>query len=156
MDDVLYTYDIPTLQAGDILLSTTEQKPSKFIRKMTQSDYSHAMLYVHNTIVHAEGDGVFTTNPQRRMFPAGASTVLRLRESAGVNFDQICRFAVSCAGGLYSVPEAMLAALLQNTGTAALSPAQYCSRLVAPNQWHSFIIETLNPSSRSPGNPRAD
>lgn len=151
MDDVLYTYDIPTLQAGDILLSTTEQKPSKFIRKMTQSDYSHAMLYVHNTIIHAEGDGVFTTNPQRRMFPAGASTVLRLRESAGVNFAQICDFAVSRAGGLYSVPEALLAAMLQNTGTAALSPAQYCSRLVAQAYRHGGVALVPNPDYCSPG-----
>lgn len=151
MANTLYTYDISSLRAGDVLLSTTQQKPSRIIRKATGSDYSHAMLYVHNTIIHAEGEGVFTTNPQRRMFPSGASIVLRLRDPSAVDLKKVCNFAVSLAGGLYSVPEAVLAAILQRTKTAALSPDQYCSRLVAQAYSHAGIQLVTNPDYCSPG-----
>lgn len=126
-----YTYDIPSLQAGDILLSTTEQKPSRIIRAATGSDFSHAMLYVRNMIIHADGDGVFTTNPQRRLFGKDASVVLRLRQPHSIDLKVVCDYAVAQAGTLYTVPEAVLAALMNQTGATALSPDQFCSRLVA-------------------------
>lgn len=130
-DGRLYTYDLPSLEVGDILLSTTEQLVSRVIRGVTRSDFSHAMLYVRNTIIHADGDGVFTTNPQRRFFSHGSSVVLRLIKPNSVDLDAVCQFALNLAGSLYSVPEAMFAAVADSTRQAALSNTQFCSRLVA-------------------------
>ena len=131
MTEPLYAYDIPSLQPGDILLSTTSEKPSGWIRAATGSAYSHAMLYTYNTIVHADGDGVFSTNPQRRLFLESQSIVLRLRSPHNVDLNAVCAFAFDRAGSLYTVPEAMLAAFIGASGTNALSPNQFCSRLVA-------------------------
>lgn len=89
MTEPLYAYDIPSLQPGDILLSTTSEKPSGWIRAATGSAYSHAMLYTYNTIVHADGDGVFSTNPQRRLFLESQSIVLRLRSPHNVDLNAV-------------------------------------------------------------------
>jgi len=42
----MYILDINKLEAGDIFLTTKNQKISKAIRVATSSDYSHAILYV--------------------------------------------------------------------------------------------------------------
>lgn len=104
MTGSLYTYDIPSLQPGDVLLSTTSEKPSGWIRAVTGSAYSHAMLYTYNTIVHADGNGVFSTNPQRKLFLKGQSIVLRLAAPHSVDLNAVCAFALDRAGSLYTVP----------------------------------------------------
>lgn len=127
----LYTYDIASLEAGDIILSTTSAKRSTWIRTATGSDFSHAMLYTNKTIVHAAGPGVFTINPQRQLFSRGQSVVLRLRQPHDCDLVKVCNYALAQGGALYTVPEAVLSVAMQATGQRALSPSQYCSRLVA-------------------------
>ena len=51
--------DTSALQIGDIILSTTNQVPSKLIRFATNSPVSHSMLYVGGgQVVEAVGEGV--------------------------------------------------------------------------------------------------
>lgn len=130
-EEGIYTYDIPSLEGGDIILSTSPAKRSGVIRTVTGSEYSHAMLYTNKTIVHAEGAGVYTINPQRILFSKGQSVVLRLRKPHDCNLKKVCSFAFGQAGAPYTVPEAVLAVAMQNSGQRALSSAQYCSRLIA-------------------------
>lgn len=127
----LYTYDIASLEAGDIILSTTAGKQSAWIRTATGSDFSHAMLYTNKTIVHAAGPGVFTINPQRQLFSLGQSVVLRVRQPHDCDLVKVCNYALAQGGARYTIPEAVLAVAMQATGQRALSPSQYCSRLVA-------------------------
>lgn len=127
----LFTYDIPTLLAGDIILSTTDSEVSRAIRIATNCDYSHAMIYVRNTIIHADGGGVFTTNPQRRMFSKGQSVVLRHKHGTPNQLLEICNHALNLSGSLYSVSEALLAKSFSSSQKKTTSQHQYCSRLVA-------------------------
>jgi len=141
----LFTYDIPTLLPGDIILSTTDSEVSRTIRLATNCDYSHAMLYVRNTIVHADGGGVFTTNPQRRMFSKGQSVVLRHKHGTPNQLLEICNHALNLSGSLYSVSEALLAKGLSNSQKKTTSQHQYCSRLVAQS-YESQNIKIVNNS----------
>lgn len=131
MKEKLFTYDLSKLEPGDIILSTTREKKSAGIRLATLSRFSHAMLYTHLSIIHADGDGVFSTNPQRRLFAGGDSIVLRAKKPESVNLVAACNFARDRVGTLYSVPEAAAAALLRKSRITALSSNQFCSRLVA-------------------------
>jgi hypothetical protein len=141
----LFTYDIPTLLPGDIILSTTDSEVSRTIRLATNCDYSHAMLYVRNTIVHADGGGVFTTNPQRRMFSKGQSVVLRHKQGTPNQLMEICNHALNLSGSLYSVSEALLAKSLSSSQKKTTSQHQYCSRLVAQS-YESQNIKIVNNS----------
>ena len=62
------------LLPGDIILSRHSKggdesfwsaTKSKFIQVTTGGEYSHAMLYFTQSIIHASPPGVFSTNPQR-------------------------------------------------------------------------------------------
>lgn len=140
---ILFTYDIPTLMAGDVILSTTDSEVSRAIRIATGCEYSHAMIYVKNTIIHADGGGVFTTNPQRRMFRDGQSVVLRHKYSTVNQLRDICNYAMNLSGSLYSVSEAMLAKNLSNSQVKSTSHRQYCSRLVAQS-YESQNVKIVN------------
>lgn len=142
---LLFTYDIPTLLAGDIILSTTDSDVSRAIRIATNCDYSHAMIYVRNNIIHADGGGVFTTNPQRRLFREGQSIVLRYKYGTENQLLNICNHALNLSGSLYSVPEALRAKGLSNTRVKATNQGQYCSRLVAQS-YESQNIKIVNNS----------
>lgn len=141
----LYTYELAKLKAGDIILSTTDSEVSRAIRIATSCDYSHAMIYTRNSIIHADGDGVFTTNPQRRLFKQGQSIVLRHKTETPTNLNKVCQHALNLSGSLYSISEALLAQRLSNTDKRASNTLQYCSRLVAQS-YESQNIKIVNNS----------
>lgn len=60
-----YLLDFNKLQIGDIILQSGTSKFSWWIKKITGSNYSHAMLYVGESTIHALTNGVYSTNPQR-------------------------------------------------------------------------------------------
>ena len=66
---------------GDIILATTTAAISKTIKIATQSDISHAMVYVENrSVIDATGEGVHARNTQRLFFEDVCSVhALRLR-----------------------------------------------------------------------------
>ncbi|TFZ45083.1 hypothetical protein E5C33_11465 [Stenotrophomonas maltophilia] len=126
-----HVLDLEVLQPGDIVLSTTSEKISRSIRFFTNSPYSHAMLYVGNSLIHADGDGVFSLNPQRRIVASDEIAVFRLR--GGLDAGQqatVINHVRSEVGSLYSVPHAIVVGLMKFCGRDR-SGKQFCSRLVA-------------------------
>jgi hypothetical protein len=128
----MYLLDINKLQVGDIILEAGETKVvSDLIKKITNSDYSHAMIYVDFTLIHAVKDGVFSKNPQRVLVKdKNDLKVLRLKN--GVNTETIKTVADSArnlVGSLYSKREA-IAAVSRGKNKVA-NNKQFCSRLVA-------------------------
>lgn len=119
------------LTPGDIILTTTGRLTSGVIRKVTNSDISHAMLYVqHCSVIHAYGEGVHSENTQRILFdPELAVHVLRLRSALpSQTARDICENVRSKVGTEYSTFEAIRAA----TGRGKeFTSRQFCSRLVA-------------------------
>jgi len=146
-----HTYEISVLKPGDIILSTSPGKESQVIKKFTKSPYSHAMLYADKTIVHADINGVFTTNPQRRLFPDGTSLVLRLRNGNAATGFAACQFALNLAGSSYSIPAAVKSYSLRKTVLQSESSTQFCSRLVAQAYAHAGVPLVKNPDFCFPG-----
>lgn len=146
-----HTYDLDKLRPGDIILSTSPGRNSRVIRRFTKSPFSHAMLYADNKIVHADINGVFTTNPQRRLFPAGTSLVLRLQSEDLEIGASACQYALNLTGSRYSVPEAMLSYVLRKTARRSIGDVQFCSRLVAQSYAHVGVNLVDNPDFCFPG-----
>lgn len=128
-----YKFDVSKLEQGDILFSSTSAKSSRAIASLTGGDFSHAMIWVDNTIIHAMPDGVYSKNPQRLLFDNPQHfSVMRLVDSP--NEDAIFKakqHARLWVGGLYSKREAAKSVLYHQTDMPPKSPEQYCSKLVA-------------------------
>ena len=132
------------LLPGDIILSRHSKggdeslwsaAKSKFIRVATGGEYSHAMLYFTQSIIHATPPGVFSTNPQRLI--ACEPDAFRVLRYAGLSDEQralIELFAREKVGTLYHIKfeEAMALRRQSNTrGQLIFGNRQFCSRLVA-------------------------
>lgn len=119
------------LVAGDIILTTTSRFISGVIRTVTNSDISHAMLYVqHCSIIHADSEGVHSENTQRIFLdPDLAVYVLRLRNDLSPQTARhICDDVRSKVGTEYNKVEAIRSPVgWGKTYTAR----QFCSRLIA-------------------------
>lgn len=120
-----------SLQAGDIILTTTTHKVSAAIRAATRSDISHAMVYVEShSVIDATSEGVQARNTERILFDDN-SAVYVLRPRAALSADQVakvCRYVRERVGTSYSKTEAVRAVL---GGASEWSKQQFCSRLVA-------------------------
>lgn len=121
-----------TLQIGDIILTTTTEKVSKAIRVATESDISHAMIYVEmHSIIDATADGVQARNTQRLIFDDKCAVyVLRLCGGlSAADAQEICNFARGQVGTQYSIKEAVRTAMWGTPRTKTRK--QFCSRLAA-------------------------
>jgi hypothetical protein len=127
-----YVIELDRLKLGDIILSAEEKPVSKGIRYATSGEFSHAMLYVGNSVIHATTGGVFSKNPQRVLAKEKKHLkVLRLiREPSIEKATYICDFARDKVGTLYSKIEAMRT-ISKSIPTVAKTNKQFCSRLVA-------------------------
>lgn len=139
------TYDLAVLQPGDIILSNHSGKVSRIVRRWTKSPWSHAMLYIDRTIVHAVGDGVHTINPQREKFELGEVAVYRLPGLTPLQAAEICEVARARVGTRYTTWEAALSIFLRASNLKALGQSQYCSRLVAQAYHALGIVLHSNP-----------
>ncbi|MGA8882827.1 MAG: YiiX/YebB-like N1pC/P60 family cysteine hydrolase [Acinetobacter sp.] len=120
------------MQPGDVILTAASTISSKGIRKVTRSNFSHAILYLGNSYMHSDLDGVHSDNPQRLLFANPQDVkVLRLKQEHlnAQTIENICAFARSEHGKQYSKFEAAKSVLTPN----ALNQKnrQFCSRLVA-------------------------
>ena len=80
--------DVERLQAGDIILTTTNAPISRGIRLATRSDISHAMIYVQgHSVIDATDEGVHARNTQRLFFEADCA-VHALRPKTPLTPDQ--------------------------------------------------------------------
>ncbi|CAI2318093.1 YiiX/YebB-like N1pC/P60 family cysteine hydrolase [Vibrio parahaemolyticus] len=147
-----YLLDLTQMKQGDIVLESGETPfISTMIKKATKSNYSHAMIYIDHTLIHAvKRGGVFSKNPQRILLSSKESfKVLRLKDRALYDkLEEICDNARAKVGSLYSTIEASKAALPK----AALekSRKQFCSRLVAQSYSENGIDLVVNADYCSP------
>lgn len=131
MEEIKKKLDESKLQPCDVVLTTGEGFVSKKIRLYTDSDISHAMIYVQDhSIIDSTGEGVHSQNTQRLMWPEKAGVhVLRLKDGlSDVQKRQIIDFARQKIGTQYSKFEAVATKF---GGRDKSSRKQFCSRLVA-------------------------
>lgn len=106
------------LQRGDIIIDREDSDESRKIRRITRSDYSHARLYVNNSVMEANGLGVQSVNPQRILYDRSDDVVvLRCKEITEEQKINACLFARSEFAKEY--------------GLSGSDNSQYCFRLVA-------------------------
>lgn len=124
----MYILDIDKLQVGDILLTSEKAFVSKSIRIATNSDFSHAILYIGNySYIHSDRKGVHSSNIQRLLFDE-TSRVCVLRITDKDIATKSCEFAKIQIGTEYSIKEAIRTKL---EGKEQKENRQFCSRLVA-------------------------
>jgi uncharacterized protein YycO len=148
-----YILDLEKLQHGDIILESGNTKfISSTIKAVTGSHYSHAILYIGRSVVHATGDGVYSKNPQRILVDnVHDLKVLRCHGVDSSQLEKICDFARNKTGSLYSIAEASLSPVLGKTEKKASAREQFCSRLVAQSYYYGANISLVkNPDYCSP------
>ena len=146
----MYILEMRKLQIGDILLTAQAGFTSKAVRLSTNSQFSHAILYVgEGSYIHSDGLGVHSNNIQRLLFQKPSHVeVRRLKEKGFI--DKAVMFARSQIGTSYSVKEAVRTKNpIYNTGKAK-TKKQFCSRLVAQSYEYAGIKLVNNSDYCSP------
>lgn len=151
MDITKYILDTAFLEKGDIILTSVGELPSAGIRKITKSDYSHAILYVGgSSYIHSDLKGVHAGNPQRLLFDfPDRATVLRLSHlDKDVVVENAIMYARRMVGTQYSKKEA--AGSLVPKLRSDLKNRQFCSRLVAQAFDQAGVGLVANPAYCTP------
>lgn len=146
----MYILKTGKLQVGDILLTAQAGFTSKAVRLSTNSQFSHAILYVGEcSYIHSDSLGVHSNNIQRLLFQKSSHVeVRRLKEKSFI--ESAVMFARSQIGTRYSVKEAVRTKNpIYNTGKAK-TKKQFCSRLVAQSYEHAGIKLVINSDYCSP------
>ncbi|WP_369765210.1 YiiX/YebB-like N1pC/P60 family cysteine hydrolase [Flavobacterium sp. WC2429] len=129
----MYLINIDLIQEGDIILYRSSLDISKLVRKITKSQYSHAILYVGvGSIIDSDGYGVQSNNIQRLLIEKPDDIIiLRLKDKSLYNkLELVEMFARRNIGMQYSTSEAKIAAL--NKEVEAKEPnRQFCTRFIA-------------------------
>lgn len=121
------------LQRGDIIIDREDSEESRKIRRITRSGYSHARLYVNNSVMEANGLGVQSVNPQRILYDRSDDVVvLRCKEITEEQKINACLFARSEFAKEY--------------GLSGSDNSQYCFRLVAEAYQYAGIEITKTPT----------
>lgn len=160
-----YVLDLKSLQPCDIVLSRESLSidgilhPKRMwdvakssVIRLGSKHYSHAMLYVGGSIIHAHPPVVFAVNPQR-LSAAHVDDYMCLRFD-GLTLEQkrtIEEFARSQVGALYSIPEAVKTVVNKSGDAQDLSGVEFCSRLVAEAYLYAGIQLVPNCSYCAPG-----
>lgn len=129
----MYLIDIDTIEEGDIILFRSSSETSELVRRITKSQYSHAILYVGvGSVIDSDGYGVQSNNIQRLLIEKPDDiVVLRLKDNALRNRIRIVEmFARRNIGMQYSTSEARIAAL-KKEAEAKEPNRQFCTRFVA-------------------------
>lgn len=148
-----FILDRSLLCPGDIILTGDKSLASIGVKVSTASRYSHAALYVGDTMIEATLKGVFSKNVQRLIFErkndvAVLRSKLKLTEQ---DIEAICSYARSKTGSLYALNEA-ISMRLKSALKLDKGNRQFCSRLVAESYasiGYNFI-NLRNPSYCSP------
>ncbi|WP_413514407.1 hypothetical protein [Serratia proteamaculans] len=128
-----YILNLDVLKAGDIILEHGYKTHSLVIMKVTNSHYSHAMLYEGSTIIEATSSGgVFSRVPNRfAVVNKNDLKVLRLKnEIEPSEIENITTISRTLIGSSYSKLEALKAGGKKKPNTKVVT-GQFCSRLVA-------------------------
>ncbi|HID7483103.1 YiiX/YebB-like N1pC/P60 family cysteine hydrolase [Morganella morganii] len=136
-----YVLELDMLKTGDIILERGNTKYSPVISATTGGHYSHAMIYIEDSIIEATSDGgVFSRVPNRFFVPNEEDLmVLRYEDTIpNLAMNTLVLFTRDLVGSDYSFTEAMKVPLYSKSkGSNEFSGKQFCSRLVA--QTYNFI-----------------
>jgi len=126
----MYLIDYRELEVGDIILTGSKSIPGIAVKIFTLSRFSHAMVWANGTLIHSDGGGVYSKNPQRILFEKKSNVkVLRMKKKLTLFQKKIIsNHARLLVGTVYSTLEA---ALVVVPFKLPLSERQFCSRLVA-------------------------
>lgn len=128
-----YILKYADLQRGDIIIDRENSQESLRIRKFTNSDYSHARLYVDRSVMEANGLGVQSVNPQRIIYDSPDDVVvLRCKKIDEEQKFKACQFARSEFAKEY--------------GLSGSDNSQFCFRLVAEAYSYAGIEITNTPT----------
>ncbi|CAH1388093.1 YiiX/YebB-like N1pC/P60 family cysteine hydrolase [Candidatus Nitrotoga sp. M5] len=133
----MYLLDRGILKQGDIILTCSNEKPSKMIQKLTGTEYSHAILYVGgSSYIHSDLAGVHSGNTQRLVIDnPGFVKVVRVNNQSAIN--KAIEYARLQVGTSYSKLSAA------NAGAKIFSKLdttrQFCSRLVAKSYEYAGV-----------------
>ncbi|OMO21237.1 YiiX/YebB-like N1pC/P60 family cysteine hydrolase [Vibrio lentus] len=125
----MYLLDRKKLKPGDIILTRSNEKNSSLICRVTQSCFSHAILYVgESSYIHSDLFGVHSSNIQRLLIDKPQyAKVLRIKDLNAI--EQAITYARLQVGTSYSKVSAA------NAFVKVFSKLdvnrQFCSRLVA-------------------------
>ncbi|MDR6845598.1 YiiX/YebB-like N1pC/P60 family cysteine hydrolase [Flavobacterium granuli] len=137
------------LEYGDIILIKSNSEVSERVRKLSGSQFSHAMLYVGlSSYIDSDGKGVQANNIQRKLFESSDDAkVLRIKDSSSKDkLIHITNFARTKIGTEYSFREAFTA-LKDSFDLEAQEPnRQFCTRFVSQAYQSAGINLTENPN----------
>ena len=114
---------------GDIILTRSNEKNSSLICRITNSNFSHAILYIgESSYIHSDPRGVHSGNIQRLLIDE-PKYVKVVRVDDPVAIEKAINYARSQIGTTYSKVSAVNA--FTKTFTKMDAKRQFCSRLVA-------------------------
>lgn len=139
-----YILEREALQPADIILTADHSLTSKSVRLATKGKYSHAAIWCDGTLIEATLDGVYSKNPQRLLADSEEHlAVYRSKIPLSPSMaDDICYYARSKVGSLYSITDAILISPKRLLDIKS-SNGQFCSRLVAM-AYHSVGYNLCN------------
>lgn len=142
----MYMIDPSKLNKGDIILIRSDSDKSKLIRRMSDSNYSHAMLYVgDNLFIDSDGPGVHANNIRRLLLEKDDDAIIkRARNISERLCEDISLFARSILGMEYSMDEAKKVIRKNNSPTE--NNRQFCTRFVA-HVYNKFGIKIVKDSN---------
>lgn len=148
----MYKLNISQLEPGDIILERyPEDEQSQKIMKLSESNFSHALLYIGLYNIIEAGDIVKSHNPQLRLYDSQEDVcVLRIKSkySTCSLISRVIAYARSLIGTEYSIPEAYR--IMQHTDKVKCPNRQTCTRLVAQAFKFAGISIVTNPDYCTP------
>ena len=142
----MYVLEMERLLPGDIILTSQNSILSKTLCKITNSEFSHVILYIGNgCYIHSTSEGVHSGNIQRLLFENVTDCeVIRLRNRDINVIEKACVFAQRQVGRQYSKSEAIKSKIHRDKQTEATFERQFCSRLVAQAYGYTGINLVYN------------
>ena len=127
----MYVFDLNKIQRGDIILERSDDSTSKLVMKLSNSQFSHAILYVGDTSCLEADDIVISFNLQRKLVENKENVcVLRLKEKvAPITMENIILNARMNVGMQYSINDAK--AIVSEKYRPGNMRRQTCTRFVA-------------------------
>jgi hypothetical protein len=143
-----YILNLGVLKPGDIILEHGYKAHSHVIMAVTQSHYSHAMLFEGSTIIEATlAGGVFSKVPNRFAVVSPEDIkVLRLRnEISSEKINVITATSRNLTGSSYNKSQAFMSGGKKKP-TKKTASGQFCSRLVAQcyNSVGIKLVDNIN------------
>ena len=104
----MFVFDLNKIQRGDIILERSDDSTSKLVMKLSNSQFSHAILYVGDTSCLEADDIVISFNLQRKLVENKENVcVLRLKETVTpITMENIILNARMNVGMQYSINDA--------------------------------------------------